>query len=108
MTVYVINNMTIHDHDEYKRYVRAFMPILQQFGGRVLAAQNQPAAIEGEWPYDRTVLLSFPSREVAEQWAQCPEYAAIAHHRRAGTRSNVIMLDELPALDVTAASGAGA
>jgi uncharacterized protein (DUF1330 family) len=95
MTVYVINSMKIHDRAEYDRYLRAFMPVFRRFKGAVLAAQDDPAPMEGEWPYDRTILLSFPSREEAMAWIESPEYQAIARHRHAGTRSNVIMLDGL-------------
>jgi uncharacterized protein (DUF1330 family) len=93
MTVYVINNMTIHNPAEYKAYVRDFMPVFSRHGGKVLAAQNAPAALEGAWPFDRTVLLAFSSRAAAEAWASSPEYQAIAAHRKAGTKSNVVMLD---------------
>lgn len=96
MSVYIINNMNIHDHDEYKAYLRAFMPVFQQYGGKVLAAQNRPVPVEGAWPYERTVLLSFPSRALAEQWAASDQYQGMALHRRAGTTSNVVYLDGLP------------
>ena len=52
-------------------------------------------AIEGQWPFDRTVLLRFPSRADAFAWSNSPQYQAIAKHRIAGTRSNVVMLDGL-------------
>jgi uncharacterized protein (DUF1330 family) len=93
MTVYIINNMTIHNRDEYKTYVRGFMPVFQKYGGTVLAVQDAPVPLEGSWPYDRTVLLSFATREAAERWAQSPEYQEIAKHRKAGTVSNVVVLD---------------
>jgi uncharacterized protein (DUF1330 family) len=96
MTVYIINNMTIHDREEYKTYLRGFMPIFQQYGGSVLAAEDAPQPKEGSWPYHRTILLSFPDREAAERWAQSPEYQAIAKHRHAGTVSNVIYLNGFP------------
>jgi uncharacterized protein (DUF1330 family) len=95
MTVYVINNMTIHDMNEYKTYVRGFMPVFEKYGGQVLAAANNPNPIEGVWQYDRTVLLAFPTREAAEQWSRSPEYQEIAKHRKAGTKSNVLVLDGL-------------
>jgi uncharacterized protein (DUF1330 family) len=98
MTVYIINNMTVHDQEEYRKYVKDFMPIFEHFGGKVLAVQNAPSAVEGTWPFDRTVLLSFPTREAALQWSNSPQYKAIAVHRRAGTRSNVVILDALPPL----------
>jgi uncharacterized protein (DUF1330 family) len=97
MAVYIINNMTIHDRAEYDTYVRAFMPVFAKFNGQVLAVQDAPEPAEGAWPYDRTVLLSFPSREDAARWARSPEYREIAKHRRAGTTSNVVILDGLPA-----------
>jgi uncharacterized protein (DUF1330 family) len=98
MAVYIINNMTIHDGDAYKTYVRGFMPVFQKYGGTVLAAQNAPAPFEGTWPYDRTVLLSFPTREAAESWSRSPEYQEIAKHPRAGAVSNVVLLDGLSPL----------
>ena len=96
MTVYVINNMTVHDQDEYKAYVKGFMPVFERFGGKLLAVQNGPRAIEGVWPFDRTVLLSFPTRSAYEQWSSSAAYKAIEVHRHAGTVSNVVVLDALP------------
>lgn len=96
MTVYVINNMTIHDRVEYDRYLRGFMAVFRKFNGQVLAAQDKPDPLEGQWPYDRTIILSFPSREDMERWSQSPEYQEIARHRHAGTRSNVVVLEGIP------------
>ena len=96
MTIYIISNMTIHDRDEYETYVRGFMPVFQKYGGTVLAVQDDPVPLEGSWPYHRTVLLSFPTREAAQRWSESPEYQAIVKHRRNGTVSNVVVLDGLP------------
>ena len=96
MAVYIINNMTIHDRAAYDKYVRAFMGVFAKFNGRVLAVQDAPEPTEGTWPYDRTVLLSFPTRDDALRWAASPEYREIAKDRLAGTTSNVVILDGLP------------
>jgi uncharacterized protein (DUF1330 family) len=96
MTVYIINNLMIRDRDEYLGYVRRFVPVFQKYGGTVLAAQDAPEPVEGCWPYDRTVLLSFPSREAAERWTRSPEYLDITRKRRSSTVSNIIILDALP------------
>lgn len=95
MSVYVINNMTIHDRAEYDEYLRLFMGVFRQFDGEVIAAQDAPVPSEGEWPYDRTIVLRFPSRESFERWAQSAEYRAIVQHRLKGTKSNVVVLDGL-------------
>jgi uncharacterized protein (DUF1330 family) len=96
MAVYIVNNMTIHDRAAYETYRRGFMDVFRKFNGEVLAVADAPEPVEGEWPYDRTVILSFPSREDALRWSQSPEYQEIAKHRLAGTKSNVVMLDGLP------------
>jgi uncharacterized protein (DUF1330 family) len=83
--------MTIHDRAAYEQYLRGFMAVFRQFNGEVLAAQDAPTAIEGQWPFDRTVLLRFPSKADAQAWSNSPQYQAIARHRIAGTRSNVVM-----------------
>jgi uncharacterized protein (DUF1330 family) len=97
MAVYIINNMTMRDRDAYQTYLRGFMPVFRKYGGTVLATQDDPVAVEGDWPYQRTVLLSVPSRELARLWMASPEYQQLAEHRRAGTTSNVLFLDGLPA-----------
>jgi uncharacterized protein (DUF1330 family) len=93
MAVYIVNNMTIHDRAAYEAYLRGFWPIFQRYGGEVLAVADAPTPVEGEWPFDRTVLLRFPSRADAERWAGSPEYRALAVHRREGTKSHVVILD---------------
>ena len=96
MSVYIINNMTIHDRAEYGAYLRAFLDVFRNFGGRVLVAKDEPSPLEGAWPYDRTIVLWFPSREEAFRWYESPEYKAIVVHRFNGTNSNVVILDALP------------
>ena len=67
------------------------------FNGEVLAVRDKPVPAEGVWPYDRTVLLSFPSAEEARRWWDSPAYREIARHRLNGTSSNVVVLDGFPA-----------
>ena len=55
--------------------------------------QDAPQAFEGEWPYDRTVLLKFPSREAIAKWVESPKYPAIIGHRLRGAPSNIVLLD---------------
>jgi uncharacterized protein (DUF1330 family) len=93
MPVFIINNMTIHDPAEYGAYLRAFMEVFRKFNGQVLVAEDAPGPLEGAWPYDRTVVLGFPSREDALRWYESPEYKAIVVHRFKGTTSNVVILD---------------
>jgi uncharacterized protein (DUF1330 family) len=94
MSVYIINNMVIHDREEYDQYVRAFLPIFLKYQGEVVALQDDPAPLEGTWPYSRTVILRMPSAEKTREWYESPEYQAIAAQRWRSTKSNVVILPE--------------
>ncbi len=72
------------------------MPVFGKFDGTVLAAQGYPVAVEGQWSFDRAILLNFPSREAADAWANSPEYLKIAGHRKLGTFSNFPTLQSVP------------
>src|SRR5262249_9458975 len=59
MTVYVVGQLKFTDRAAYERYAARFRGVLKQFGGRLLAADEQPEIIEGRWDRDKIVLLSF-------------------------------------------------
>jgi uncharacterized protein (DUF1330 family) len=50
VTVYIVARITIHDRERCDRYAAAFMPVLIQYGGRLLAADEAPVPLEGPWP----------------------------------------------------------
>jgi uncharacterized protein (DUF1330 family) len=95
MPVYIVAEVTIADRAEYARYEAGFMEIFQRYRGELLAVEEQPAVIEGDWKHTRTVLLRFPDRAEAERWYQSPEYQAIAQHRWNASRANVALLQGL-------------
>ena len=92
MPVYIVAELTIEDRAEYARYEAGFMEIFQNYRGEVLAVDEQPQVIEGEWKHSRTVLLRFPDAAEAERWYGSPEYRAIAQHRWKASRANVAIL----------------
>jgi len=95
MPVYVVAELTITDRAEYARYEAGFMPIWQQYRGELLAVDEQPTVLEGEWRHTRTVLLRFPDAAEAERWYRSPEYQALAQHRWQASHANVALLSGL-------------
>jgi uncharacterized protein (DUF1330 family) len=93
MPVYIVAEVTIDDRAEYARYEAGFMEIFQRYRGELLAVDEAPRVIEGEWKHTRTVLLRFPDAAEAERWYGSPEYQAIAQHRWRASRANVALLD---------------
>ena len=47
----------------------------------------------GQWPYTRSVLISFPSAEEFDRWYGSPEYQALAKHRFKASTGSVAMLN---------------
>ena len=96
MTCYLMGRIAIHDRERYGRYAAAFMPVLRQYGGRLLVSEENPKPLEGEWDGRKLVLLAFESREAALRWSGSPEYQRIARDRIAGSDAIVVMAEGLP------------
>lgn len=92
MTVYALAQLTITDRARYDRYRDGFMETLQPFGGWLLAGDEAPELIEGEWSRDKVVLIAFESRERFQAWAASPEYLRIALDRKAGAEGPVLLV----------------
>ncbi|MCG8591170.1 MAG: DUF1330 domain-containing protein [Proteobacteria bacterium] len=95
MTTYVLAQLTIHDRPRYDRYAAQFMDVLAPFEGRVLAADEAPDVVEGDWPHQKVVLIEFADRDEAVRWASSPEYRKIAVDREAATVATVMMVSGL-------------
>lgn len=96
MTVYVLAQISIHDRARYDRYAARFMPVLQQYQGRLLAADEAPAMVEGSWPHDKVILLAFEDHAAYERWATSPEYREISEDRVAATEGVVLTVRGVP------------
>ncbi len=97
MTVYALAQLRIHDRDRYNRYmhnfVARFTEVFGKFGGKMLAADDAPRVLEGEW-WDRNkvVLMEFPDEASLTAWATSPEYNEIAADRVAGAEAVVLLV----------------
>lgn len=92
MSVYAIAQLKITDRAAYDRYQAQFMSVMKRYEGRVLAADEKPQVIEGEWDRDKVVLLSFPDEKAFRDWAESPEYLEIAKDRKAGSDAVVLLV----------------
>lgn len=98
MTVYALAQLRIHDRERYDRYMGAFVArfaeVFGKFGGKMLAADDAPRVLEGEW-WDRNkvVLMAFPDAAAFTAWATSPEYNEIAVDRKAGAEAVVLLIE---------------
>jgi uncharacterized protein (DUF1330 family) len=91
VTVYAIGQLRIHDRAAYDRYAARFMDVLKPFGGRLLASDEAPQVFEGDWAWQKLVILSFPDEAAFTAWANSPAYVEIAKDRKAGAEAVVLM-----------------
>lgn len=97
MTVYVIAQLRFTDRKAYDRYQARFWDVFRKFEGRLLAADEEPAILEGCWDRQKLVLMSFPDREAAHRFRASPEYGEIAADRKAGADAVVLLVKEVAA-----------
>ncbi|AGB23742.1 hypothetical protein Mycsm_03444 [Mycobacterium sp. JS623] len=95
MTVYAIATLKFTDRDAYSRYQAAFMDVFQRYSGTLLAADEAPRVIEGEWDRDKVVLMSFPDEASFREWAESPDYQRISEDRRAGADTAVVLVQAI-------------
>jgi uncharacterized protein (DUF1330 family) len=92
MTVYTIAQLKFTDIASYRRYQKAFPSVFARFNAKLLAADETPVVLEGDWPHDKIVVMSFPDEDEARRFSEDPEYQAIAADRKAGADAVVLMV----------------
>ncbi|MBA3241453.1 MAG: DUF1330 domain-containing protein [Acidobacteria bacterium] len=92
MSVYVVGQISITDRERYDRYKNAFMDVLRQFGGTLLAADEAPLLIEGRCDYEKFVLFSFDDQTAFCRWMESPEYQRISIDRKAGSTGVILLI----------------
>jgi uncharacterized protein (DUF1330 family) len=89
---YAIVTELIRDPAVYRSYVEKAVRTIQQAGGRIIVADDNPTILEGRWLPSRTVVLEFDSVEAVRRWYDSAEYQAIVGLRRAAAESNAAIL----------------
>lgn len=95
MTVYAIAALKFTNRDAYNRYQAAFMEVFQRYSGTLLAADDAPRIIEGDWDREKVVLMSFPDEADFREWAESPDYQRISEDRRAGADTVVVLVQAI-------------
>jgi uncharacterized protein (DUF1330 family) len=92
LTVYALAQISIHDRERYDSYVARFSQLLQRFEGRLLAADESPVVLEGEWAHQKVILIAFRDQAELQRWALSPEYQEISKDRVASTTGTVLIV----------------
>ena len=92
MSVYFIANITIHDPDQYQKYLEGSARVFDMFRGEYLAVDSCPLVLEGDWRHDRLVIIRFPDEMELRRWYYSAEYQELLAFRLAGARCDSLLV----------------
>ena len=92
MTVYAIAQLKMTDRAAYDRYQARFFDVFRMYDGRLLAADERPRVLEGAWPHDKLVMMSFPDEAAFLAFSTSPDYEEISRDRKAGAQATVLLV----------------
>jgi len=96
MPAYFVAQIEVTDAGRYQQYLAGFMPIFERHGGQLLVTSSKEVeVIEGDWTYERMVILEFPTLDAAHAWHRDPDYQALLEHRHASAHTNMILVEGL-------------
>lgn len=93
MAAYVFAHVDVTNDAGFADYRAAFGPTIASFEARVLAADDAPTTLEGDWPAGRTVIIEFADVESARAWYESDAYQRASELRRASSRSSIVIVD---------------
>jgi len=96
MTVYVIAQVKFTREEYYRRYQSRFFDVFKHFNGRLLAADENPKVLDGEWTRNKVVVMEFPDEQEATRFLDSPAYQEISKDRIAGAETLSLLVQALP------------
>ena len=84
---YVIAQITVHDTESYKEYIKQVLPTIELFGGEFLVRGGRSESFEGTPPGERNVVIRFPDYQSAHDWYHSDAYAPAKKMRMAASTS---------------------
>ena len=95
MSGYFIIQINVTNADNYKEYIEKVTPIVKKFGGEYIVRGGQSEKVEGNWPFQRTVVLKFPTYDMVKEWHNSDEYKPIRKIREDNSECNAIIIEGL-------------
>ena len=94
MSVYYMNSYDITDLQEYQKYGPLAIPLINKYGGEVLAADTEGLAVEGN-ARKMNAIIRFPSKDAALSCYNDPDYQEVKKIRhRSTTNCSMILVTQ--------------
>jgi len=93
---YLIVAIDIHDQEAFGSYVEQAVPMLQEYGGVILAATPNLTVERGVWPRQHLTLIKFPSPSQAEQFYQSEAHQPVKALRKSASDGDLVLVQGQP------------
>ena len=94
MSCYFIAQLSIADISEYSKYLDGFDEVFADYAGEVLAVDESPLILEGDWDHNRIVIIRFPNEAEAKRWYFSEAYQTILQFRKNAANGSVLLVND--------------
>ncbi len=95
MSCYFVAQIQIKDINEYQKYLDSIDRVFLKFNGKYLAVDENPVVLEGNWHYDRVVIIEFPGEKDLKLWYESDEYQEIVQYRLKAAKCDTLFIKGL-------------
>jgi len=92
MTAYLVFDEDVTDPAGFQEYIHLAGPLLDRYGGKVLAAGGTSEVLEGDWRSHQLAIVEFESVEQAKRWYDSDEYAQIKAIRLKTANTRLVLI----------------
>lgn len=100
MSRYLLAQINIMDRNEFRKYEKELLGTLSPYNAEILAVDDDPIVIEGNYNYTRTVIIRFSTEKELKKWYDSKEYQEILSIRQAASEGNLLILTGKEGTDV--------
>ena len=79
MSSYFVALIDIHNPARYEQYLAGYDEVFKKYQGQIVAVEDNPRVLEGEWPAGRTVLIRFPNDQELHRWSWWARYDRVRY-----------------------------
>jgi uncharacterized protein (DUF1330 family) len=93
MVHYFLAQVKINNPDEYQKYLDKIDDVFSRYKGEYLSVDESPIILEGDWKYDKTVIIKFKSKQDFEDWYFSDDYQEILRYRLNSSKCDTVLLE---------------
>jgi uncharacterized protein (DUF1330 family) len=93
VAAYLICDVSVSDPFRYEEYLQQSLALLKRYGARVIAFQEGPEAIEGDWAPQRAAIVEFKNGDTAREWYQSSAYQELKRMRNGASVARLVLTE---------------